>query len=176
MSAVANVAINVDSRGAASKLKEVANRSKEVDKAVRDMNGRLSDSRGRFVAAGNDASKASNQFAGLASGALKLAAAYATLSAAQSAVGAGIKRIESERRIEFLAKQYGEVDQLARAAAKASERFGLSQTSANKALADVFARLRPVGVSLENIVSVYNGCNTAARISGSTAVEADNVF
>ena len=34
MSAVANVAINVDSRGAASKLKEVANRSKELEKAA----------------------------------------------------------------------------------------------------------------------------------------------
>jgi len=34
VSVVANVAINVDSRGAAAKLKQVANRSKELERAV----------------------------------------------------------------------------------------------------------------------------------------------
>lgn len=176
MSAVANVAINVDSRGAPAKLKQVADRSKQVEKAVQGMNGDLRRSQREFKGAGNSASKTSNNFGNLAKGALKLAAAYATLNAAQSAVSAGIQRIESERRIQFLAKQYGEIDQLARAAANASDRFGQSQTTANRAIADIYARLRPVGVSLENIVSVYNGFNTAARISGSTAVEAENAF
>lgn len=108
--------------------------------------------------------------------ALKLAAAYGTLQAAQKAINAGIARIESERRLEFLSKGYGEVEKLSKAAAEASIRFGQSQTTANKSLADVYARLRPVGTSLEDIVSVYNGFNTAARISGSTAVESENAF
>ena len=36
--------------------------------------------------------------------------------------------------------------------------------------------MRPVGVTLKDIVSTYNGFNTAARISGSTAEEASNAF
>jgi len=211
VAAVANVAINVDSRGAVGKLRQVADRSKELEKAAQgastavsktgrelktaangmqyfiDATGRARKANGQFVttaeaaAAGlkeqsRSASQAQRGFNGLIGSVGKLAAAYVTLNAAQSAVSAGIQRIESERRIQFLAKQYGEIDQLARAAANASDRFGQSQTAANRAIADVYARLRPVGVSLENIVSVYNGFNTAARISGSTAVEAENAF
>jgi len=211
VSAVANVAVNLDSRGVPAKLKQIADRGKEVDRSLNgaaaattkagreiktaangmhyftDAAGRARKVNGQFVTTaeaaaagikkqGDAAIGASSGLGNLAKGALKLAAAYATLNAAQSAVSAGIQRIESERRIQFLAKQYGEVDQLARAAANASDRFGQSQTSANRAIADVYARLRPVGVSLENIVSVYNGFNTAARISGSTAVEAENAF
>lgn len=162
MAVVANVAINVDSRGASAKLKQVANQSKELQRAAEKTTAGLQ--------------KQNSSLGVLARGALKLAAAYATLNAAQSAFRAGIARIESERRIEFLAKGYGEVTQLQNAATKAAKRFGTSQTEANKALADVFARLRPVGVSLGDIVSVYNGFNTAARISGSSAVESANAF
>jgi tape measure domain-containing protein len=140
------------------------------------MNGRLRDAKGRFVASGNSAKQASGSFSSLAKTLGKAALAYASFAAAQSAVRAGIQRIESERRIQFLAKGYGEVEELSKAAADASVRFGQSQTTANKALAGVYARLRPVGVSLEEIVSTYNGFNTAARISGATAVEAENAF
>ena len=134
MAVVANVAVNVDSKGAVSKL---------------------------------DAVKKA---------ALQLAAAYVTLQAAQKAVNTAIARIESERRLEFLSKGYGEVEKLTKAAAQASERFGQSQTTANKSLADVYARLRPVGTSLEDIVSIYNGFNTAARVSGASAIESENAF
>jgi len=204
VSVVANIAINVDSRGVPAKLKQVADRSKELERAVQgataattkvgremktaangmqyfiDATGRARKANGQLVttaeAAAAGLKKQNAGFGNLAKGALKLAAAYATLNATQSAFRAGIQRIESERRIQFLAKQYGEIDQLARAAANASDRFGQSQTTANRAIADIYARLRPVGVSLENIVSVYNGFNTAARISGSTAVEAESAF
>jgi len=125
---------------------------------------------------GTAAKAAAGNFDGLAKKAAGLAAAYIGLNAAQNAVRQGIQRIESERRIEFLAKGYGEVAALQDAATKAAKRFGTGQTEANRALADVFARLRPVGVGLNDIVSVYNGFNTAARISGSTAVESANAF
>lgn len=148
----------------------------EVEGAVLDANGRLQDAKGRFIASGNAADKASLSFGNLSKKLVKAAAAYATLRTAQAAVSAGIQRVESERRIKFLAQSYGEVAKLTKAASDASERFGVSQTTANQALAQVFARLRPVGVSLEDIVSTYNGFNTAARISGATSVEASNAF
>ena len=176
MSAVANVAINVDSRGADRKLREVANRSKELEKAAQGASAAIAKTGRELEKTSPAASKTSASFNGLIGSVGKLAAAYLTLNAAQSAVRTGIQRIESERRIQFLARQYGEVDQLARAAAESSERFGQSQTTANRAVSTIYARLRPLGVSLEEIVSVYNGFNTQARISGSTAIEAQAAF
>ena len=174
--AVSNVELIVNAVKAINPLRKVEQQSKKVEGAVRDMNGRLKDSKSRFVASGQGADKASRAFDDLAKKAAGLAAAYLGLNAAQNAFREGIQRIESERRIQFLAKGYGEVEQLQNAATEAAKRFGTGQTEANRALADVFARLRPVGVGLEDIVSVYNGFNTAARISGSTAVESANAF
>lgn len=174
--AVSNVELRVDAGSAVAQLNRASAATKQLDGAVREMNGRLRDSRSRFEASSNSAKQASGSFGDLAGTLKKAAAAYVSLAAAQSAVRTGIQRIESERRIKFLAEGYGEVEQLSKAAADASVRFGQSQTTANKALAGVYARLRPVGVSLEEIVSTYNGFNTAARISGATAVEAENAF
>ena len=211
MAAVANVAVNLDSRGVPAKLKQIADRSKEVDRSLNgaaaastkagreiktaangmryftDAAGRARKVNGQFVTSteaaaagikkqGDAAQSATRGFDGLARKAAGLAAAYLGLNAAQSAVRQGIQRIESERRIQFLAQGYGEVAALQDAATKAAKRFGTGQTEANRALADVFARLRPVGVGLNDIVSIYNGFNTAARISGSTAVESANAF
>jgi tape measure domain-containing protein len=174
--AVSSVKLIVDAANAINPLKRVAKETKKVEEGVRDVNGRLHDAKGRFIGAGEGAQQASGSFKSLAGNLLKVAAAYGTLAAAQSAVRAGIQRIESERRLQSLAKGYGEVAALSNAATQASQRFGVSQTTANKAIAQVYARLRPVGVTLEDIVSTYNGFNTAARISGSTAEEASNAF
>ena len=174
--AVSSVKLIVDAANAINPLKRVAKETKKVEEGVRDVNGRLRDAKGRFIGAGKGAQQASGSFKSLAGNLLKVAAAYGTLAAAQSAVRAGIQRIESERRLQSLAKGYGEVAALSNAATQASQRFGVSQTTANKAIAQVYARLRPVGVTLEDIVSTYNGFNTAARISGSTAEEASNAF
>ena len=106
----------------------------------------------------------------------KLALAYGALKAGQAAISAGISRIESERRIQFLAQSYGEAAQLAQAAANAARKFGVSQTEANEALATTYARLRPVGVSLQEIEGIYAGFSTAARISGASATEAEGAF
>jgi len=106
----------------------------------------------------------------------KVAIAYASIATAQKVLQTGIRRAESERRIKFLAEGYGEAEQLALAASKAAKKFGQSQTEANSALATAYARLRPVGASLKDIESVYAGFNTAARLSGSSAVEAAGAF
>ena len=174
--AVSNVELVVNAVKAINPLRKVQQESKKVENGIRDVNGQLTDAKGRFIGAGQGAKQASRAFDGLAKKAAGLAAAYLGLNAAQNAVRQGIQRIESERRIQFLAQGYGEVAQLQDAATRSAKRFGTGQTEANRALADIFARLRPVGVGLNDIVSVYNGFNTAARISGSTAVESANAF
>jgi len=172
----ASVELIVEAAKAINPLKRVAAETKKLDGATRDVNGRLRDQKGRFIGSAQGANQASQAFNGLGKKVAGLAAAYIGLNAAQKSFRAGVSRIESERRIEFLAKGYGEVAELQNAATKAAERFGTGQTEANRALADVFARLRPIGVELSDIVSVYNGFNTAARISGASAVESSNAF
>lgn len=162
MSVVANVAINVDARTARQRLEDFIKSTKRANEELR--------------ATQTASQQAETAIGGITKAVGKLALAYGTLRTAQAALQAGISRIESERRIEFLAKEYGEASKLADAAARATERFGVSQTEANIALATTYARLRPVGVELEQIESVYAGFNTAARLSGSTALEASQAF
>ena len=96
--------------------------------------------------------------------------------AAFKSVQTGIQRLESERRIKLLGQRFGEVGQLQSAAAAAARKFNLSQTEANQSLADAFARLRPLGVSLKDITSTFGGFRTAAVLGGATAAEASAAF
>jgi tape measure domain-containing protein len=162
VSVVANVAVNLDARNARRQLEDFINSSRRATDQLQNFANR---SRQTETAIG-----------GVARAVGKLALAYGTLRTAQAALQAGISRIESERRIQFLARGYGEAARLATAASRAAEKFGVSQTEANQALANTYARLRPVGIELSTIESVYAGFNTAARISGASAVEASNAF
>ena len=102
----------------------------------------------------------------------KAAIAFAAFRAAQ----VGIQRAESERRIKLLGQRFGEYAQLQNAATQAAKKFNLSQTEANEALANAFARLRPLGVSLSDITSTFGGFRTAAVLGGATAAEASAAF
>ena len=106
----------------------------------------------------------------------KVAAVIGTVTAAVGSFNTAVARTESERRIQILASAYGEAAQLAEVAANASDKFGTSQTETNNALADTYARLRPVGVGLADIEKIYGGFNTAARLAGATATESSNAF
>lgn len=115
-------------------------------------------------------------FAALGRGAIQLAAAYATLSTVQQAVQVAVQREESSRRLQFLAKSYGEVAAAQEAAARAGAQFGLSTTEANQQFAQLFGRLRPLGISLADIEAAFVGFNTTAKVSGSTAEEASSAL
>jgi tape measure domain-containing protein len=116
--------------------------------------------------------KAADSLSFFSKAALAAAAAAVTFKTAQ----AGVDRAESVRRIKLLGQSYGEVAQLEALAAQNAQKFNLSQTEANQAIADVFARLRPLGVSLEDINSTFAGFRTAAVLGGATATEASAAF
>ena len=61
MSVVANVAINVDSRQAVTKLRQVEQASSKLDQTYKDLNGRLRDANGRFIKTGDAAQAASSK-------------------------------------------------------------------------------------------------------------------
>lgn len=181
--AVSNVELVVNAVKAINPLRKVKQQSEQVSQALEKNKKAVKRVEAAFQLMGRNAisalrdvegnaQKLGKSMGGLRANVAKAVIAFGAFKSTQVA----IQRIESERRIKFLAQSYGEVAQLQDAATKAAKRFGTGQTEANRALADVFARLRPVGVGLEDIVSVYNGFNTAAKISGSTAVEASNAF
>ena len=120
----------------------------------------------------SNAARLGKRMSGLRGNIAKAGVAFAAFRAVQ----AGIARAESERRLKLLGQRFGEVGQLQGAASAAARKFNLSQTEANQSLADAFARLRPLGVSLKDITSTFGGFRTAAVLGGATAAEASAAF
>ena len=92
--------------------------------------------------------------------AIAAAAAGVTLLV-KSVTDAGVSFTESERRLRSLSLGFDSFTQVQYAASAAAARFGLTQTEANQQFAQIYARLRPIGLTLDEIKTVYNGFNTA---------------
>ena len=179
----ASVELIVEVAKAVNPLRQVEQRSKKVDAALKRNQKAARDVEAAFQKMGRkgirslrdletNAAKLGKRMGGLRGTIAKVAIGFAAFSAAQ----AGIARAESERRIKLLAASYGEVSELQAAAAAAADKFKLSQTEANQAIGNAFARLRPLGVSLDDITSTFGGFRTAAVLGGATAAEASAAF
>jgi len=105
-----------------------------------------------------------------------LAKAYASFTVVQDTLNKSVQREESIRRLNLLAQGFDNLAAVQNAAGNAATKFGVSQTQANKEFAQIYARLRPIGLELEDIVTVYEGFNTAAKLSGTSASEASGAF
>jgi len=105
-----------------------------------------------------------------------LAKSYAALRIVQNALNVTVQRAESERRLKLLSQGFDDLASVQNAASLAANKFGLSQTQANKEFAQIYARLRPIGLQLKEIRTVYEGFNTAAKLSGTSAAEASGAF
>lgn len=81
-----------------------------------------------------------------------------------------------ERRMNTLAGQMGETGRLTGFARDSADRFTLSQLDASQAVADLYGRLRPMGISLSDIQSTFNGVNTTARNAGLSMLDAKEAF
>lgn len=109
----------------------------------------------------------------------QLGSALAAAGAGRLAGGAlqsSVASIESERRLRSLSAGLDDYTRVQQAATAASQRFGITQTQANQEFAQIYARLRPVGLTLEQVSTAYNGFNTAAKLSGTTSAEASAAF
>ena len=179
----ANVELIVEAAKAINPLRKVEQHSKKVDQALKKNQKSARDVEAAFQRMGrngirsfrdleSNAARLGKSMGGLRGGIVKAAVAFAGFKSIQ----VGINRLESERRIQLLGKRFGEVAGLQNAAAQAAKKFKLSQTEANQSLANAFARLRPLGVSLEDITSTFGGFRTAAVLGGATAAEASASF
>ena len=105
--------------------------------------------------------------------------AFVTLGGAVTATGVGqlgIDAIEAERKIKLLSMGTGDAQEALDIAARAATRFGLSTTEANVGVARLLARLKPMGLGLDDIESTFAGFNIAAKLAGATASESSGAF
>ena len=95
---------------------------------------------------------------------------------AKSTLDAGEQSGLVSLRIKNLAGQFNETAAVTNLAKDAAERYGLSQLEASESVAGLYARLRPLGTSLDVIQSTFIGVNNAAKEAGLTALDAKEAF
>ena len=88
----------------------------------------------------------------------------------------GAEAVLVERRIRALAGSYGEVTAVTGFATEAANKFALGTIDARNAVADLYARLRPMGVGMKDIESIFIGVNNATKIMGLSAFDAKEAF
>jgi tape measure domain-containing protein len=95
---------------------------------------------------------------------------------AKSTLDAGEQSGLVSMRIKNLAGQFNETAAVTNLAADSAERYGLSQLQASESVASLYARLRPLGTSMDVIQSTFMGVNNAAKEAGLTAYDAQEAF
>ena len=110
-------------------------------------------------------------------GALKTAIAGVAITAvAKQAVSTASNFQALQLRMKVLTSEFGEFAQAQELVSKAQDRFNLSIVEATKGVTDIFARLRPLGISLKDIETTFIGFNTIAKLAGLNATEASAAF
>ena len=148
-----------------------------------DATGRARKVNGQFVttteaaAAGLDkqgraAKRTSGALSGLRSQLLGLGAGTALGFAAKTAASFE----QTQLRLKLLSQEFGEYDRIQKLVAQNAATFNQSQKESAENFANVYARLRPLGKSLEEIQTTYEGFNAVAIASGASAQEASSAF
>lgn len=151
MAVIANVAINLDATRARA---AIAGLGGAVDKL------------------GSRVSQVGQRMSGLAG----IAASLGTGALVGGFVKAGIEANRTAKTIEALAGQYGETAKVTEFANNAADRFGIGQTRAAQAVADLYGRLRPMNISLQDIQTTFVGVNNAAAKMNLSAADVEGVM
>ena len=91
-------------------------------------------------------------------------------------MGTTFERQAAEQRLKNLTSSTEEYEAALLAAASVSQKFGITQTEATKALGDVYSRLSGVGYGLREVTTIYQGFNAVARESGVSSEAASAAF
>ena len=95
---------------------------------------------------------------------------------ARQAVGTASNFQALQLRMKVLTSEFGEFAGAQELVRKAQDKFNLSIVEATKGVTDIFARLRPLGLSLKDIETTFIGFNTIAKLAGLNATEASAAF
>ena len=150
------------------KAGEQINMYKEkLDAAKKALNDEdIGQSRGRFEGLG----------AAVAALAAKLALVATAAKVFKASITAAFEGAASENRLKNVTGSFEEYQAALAASAQSAQKFGLTTTETNVALADLFGRLKGVGFGLKESVQIYEGFNVIARQSGLDAAEASGAF
>lgn len=162
MAAVANVAINVDSRGAVGKLRDVAKRSKELEKASQGASNAISRTSREVKKAGAAASQASAGFSKLTKaigGIVTAAAAFQTLRFTI------VKTAELETQTRSLKVLTGSLES-AKSIIQELQAVGAVTPFTSTELIDTAKRLKAFGVETNKLVDTTKRLGDLAGATG----------
>jgi len=162
VAAVANVAINVDSRGAVGKLQQVANSSKKLERAVEQMNGKLDRSKRKFANAGNAANQAAGGFNKLGKAIGKIITAAAALQALKFTI---VSTAELETQTRSLKVLTGSLE-TAQKIVQQLQDIGAVTPFTSTELIDTAKRLSAFGVETEKLVDTTRRLGDVAGATG----------
>jgi tape measure domain-containing protein len=127
-------------------------------------------------AAGNGAAGVFNVVRGAIASAVAALGVIGTIQIGGDLVKAANDAELVSRRIQAVAGSFGEVAGVYDIAAKASRRFAIGQTEAQSSVSNLYNRLRPMGVTLEQIETMFMGVNKASQLGGLTALDTSEAF
>ena len=155
--AFASVVIDVVDK-ASGKLRQLNSQSAKLDRSFRVL-----DKRNKGL---------STRFNGLA----KAVAAVGLLEFGRRSINTAANFQKLQLRLKLLTEATGDFSKAQAIATEGQKLFGISNAEALDGVTNITARLLPLGVSLEDIRTTFIGFNTAAKLGGSTAIEASNAF
>ena len=188
--AQANVQLIVDAANAVNPLKRVTKETAKTEKQI----GLLQKAVKLQKAATEAAATKLYQFGDIAKAAFgkaqKAAKKYqSTLGGLKGAVlslgvaaltkrmiGQAASFAQTQVRLKALSTEYGEFGKIQQLVKDNAKTFNQSQAESASNFSDVYARLRPLGTSLEDIQTVYKGFNATALASGTSAAAASGAF
>jgi tape measure domain-containing protein len=109
-------------------------------------------------------------------GVADVAATIGLAAVGRELLTAGIEAQAADTRIKALAGGFGEVSGVADVAARAASQFALGNVEAKNAVTDLYGRLRPMGVSLKDVETVFFGVNKAAKQVGLSTYDTSEVL
>ena len=162
MSVVANIGINIDAAQALSALNQLNQKATQAASTIGS----------KFEAVGNKVSTFGQKFQNVGNVLASLGAG----AAVGGLIKAGLSAKQVETQLNALTGSTQKTAQVMGIAQQAAAQFGLGQTTAAKAVADLYGRLAPTGISLENIKTIFFGVNNAANTMGLSLAETDGVM
>ena len=125
-----------------------------------------------FERSATKAEKFRSRLGGLQGAILSLGVAALT----KRMIGQAASFQQTQIRLKALSAEYGEFSKIQQLVKDNAKTFNLSQAEASSQFSDIYARLRPLGKSLDEVQTVYKGFNATAIASGTSAAAASGAF
>lgn len=162
-----------------SALQTLRDRVEIGGKAYNRLGGEIDRLKGKLRGLEGEASRSNKWLAGLAASASTIATG--ALVAGVSAAGVMVARVgvdaeSAQVRLKALTDQFGEYNQAQAATARIAQTLRISQIEASDSFSQLYAALRPTGVTMKELEQIFIGFTAAARNSGTGAEETRNAF